>query len=207
MGRVGSNLGNANRGIKMRYVVVLGVSLLALAGCQKKTETAAATGDAAPAASGGAPALTPLSGPPKRKPGLWTQTVVSGDVSQSTKVCLDEATEAKMSVWGQQANEEMCGTNKFSRTLTGMTFESVCDLGAMGKVATKGDVTGDFNTKYVIKATSTTTGSSMAQANKTDSFEMTGTWEGACPANMKPGDMALPGGVTVNINQLAAMKK
>ena len=46
----------------------------------------------------------------------------------------------------------------------------------------------------------------MAQANGTQDMEMKGTWEGACPADMKPGDMLLPGGVKVNLNSMAAMK-
>jgi hypothetical protein len=46
----------------------------------------------------------------------------------------------------------------------------------------------------------------MAQANGTHDMEMTGTWEGPCPADMKPGDMLLPGGVKVNLNSMAAMK-
>ena len=69
-------------------------------------------------------------------------------------------------------------------------------------VTTTGKATGDFNSKYVIKATSVTTGSSMAQTNGTHEMEMTGTWEGACPANMKPGDMTLPNGMTMNLNSL-----
>ncbi len=123
------------------------------------------------------------------------------------KLCLDEATEAKLTVWGGQATAEMCPKNAFARTPTGFTFDSECDLGGGGKVATKGVATGDFNSKYVIKATSVTTGSSMPQANGTADMEMTGTWEGACPASMKAGDMTLPGGVTMNINQVTGMKK
>lgn len=186
----------------MRVIAVLGVSLLALAACSKKEE--ATTGEAATAAAN-APA-GPIA-PPKRKPGLWTQTVSSQGSTQTMKLCLDEATEAKLTVWGGQATAEMCPKNTFARTPAGFTFDSECNLGQAGMVATKGVATGDFNSKYVIKATSVTTGSSMAQANGTTEMEMTGTWEGACPAGMKAGDMSLPGGVTMNINQIAAMKK
>ena len=74
----------------MRRVLVLCVGLLALAACQKKSETAA-VGDT-PSAAATAPAAS--LGPPKRKPGLWTQTVSSGGMTQTMKLCLDEATEA-----------------------------------------------------------------------------------------------------------------
>jgi hypothetical protein len=191
-------LGNAGGTIKMRRVLVLCVGLLALAACQKKSETAA-VGDT-PSAAATAPAAS--LGPPKRKPGLWTQTVSSDGMTQTMKLCLDEATEAKMTVWGQQASKDICEKNTVTPTAGGWTFVSACDMGQAGKVTTTGKATGDFNSKYVIKATSVTTGSSMAQTNGTHEMEMTGTWEGACPANMKPGDMTLPNGMTMNLNSL-----
>lgn len=190
----------------MRVYAVLGLSVLALTACSKKDDkVAAATGDAAPAA-GNAPVPGPMAAP-KRKPGLWSQTVSSDGSSQTMKLCLDAATEAKLSVWGGQATADMCAKNTFVRTPTGFTFDSVCDMGAAGNITTKGVGTGNFDTRYEIKATSVTTGSSMAQANGTHEMTITGTWDGACPAGMKPGDMSLPGGVTMNINDIAAMKK
>lgn len=187
----------------MRRGWILGVSLLALAACQQKTETAAATGEGSPAAAN-SPA--PLVGPPKRKPGLWTQTVSTQGMTQTMTLCLDEATEAKMTLWGQQANKDLCAKNVVRPGAGGWSFESECDMGAAGKVSTKGVASGDFGSSYVVKATSVTTGSSMAQANGTHDMQMTGKWEGACPANMKPGDMTLPGGVTMNLNTMPAMK-
>ena len=194
----------------MRVFAVLGVSLLAsaslLAACSKKDDKAAApTGEAAPTAAASAPA-GPIA-PPKRKPGLWSQTVTSQGSTQTMTLCLDEATEAKLTVWGGQATADMCPKNVMTAAPGGFAFESECNLGGAGKIATKGVATGDFNSKYVIKATSVTTGSSMAQANGTHDMEMTGEWKGACPAGAKPGDMTLPGGVTMNINQIAGMKK
>lgn len=190
----------------MRVYAVLGLSVLALTACSKKNDkVAAAPGDAAPAASD-APVPGPMAAP-KRKPGLWSQTVSSDGSSQTMKLCLDAATEAKLSVWGGQATADMCAKNTFVRTPTGFTFDSVCDMGAAGKITTKGVGTGNFDTRYEIKATSVTTGSSMAQANGPHEMTITGTWDGACPAGMKPGDMSLPGGVTMNINDIAAMKK
>ncbi|WP_310539977.1 DUF3617 family protein [Phenylobacterium sp.] len=182
----------------MRRVLVMGVALLALAACQKKVEATAAVGEA-PAASATVSAVSP----PKRKPGLWAQTISTNGMTQTMKLCLDEATEAKMTVWGQQAGKDICAKNTVTPAPGGWTFVSECDMGQAGKVATTGKATGDFNSKYVIKATSVTTGSTMAQANGTHEMEMTGTWEGACPASMKPGDMTLPNGMTMNIGAIA----
>ena len=183
----------------MRRVLVMGLGLLAVAACQKKPDSTAAVGEA-PSAS----ASATMNTPPKRKPGLWSQTISTGDMTQTMKLCLDEATEAKMTVWGQQATKNACAKNLVTPAVGGgWTFVSECDMGEAGKIATTGKATGNFNSKYVIKATSVTTGSSMAQSNGTQEMEMTGTWEGACPANMKPGDMTLPNGMTMNIANMA----
>jgi hypothetical protein len=186
----------------MYRALILGTGLLALAGCQKKPETpTSATGEAPSAA-----ASAPMTGPPRRKAGLWTQTVTTQGMTQTSKICLDEATEAKMTVFGQQMNKELCPKNEVTPGVGGWSFASECNMGAAGKISTTGKATGNFNSSYVVKATSVTTGSSMAQANGTHDMEMTGTWEGPCPADMKPGDMLLPGGVKVNLNSMAAMK-
>lgn len=182
----------------MRRALILGVSLLALAACQKKTDATEAVGNA-PKAS----VAASMTSPPKRKPGLWAQTVATGGMTQAMKLCLDAATEADLTVWGQQAGKDICAKNEITPTPGGWAFASECDMGDAGKISTTGKATGDFNVKYLIKATSVTTGSSMTQANGTHEMEMTGTWEGACPANMKPGDMMMPNGMTVNIAKLA----
>lgn len=178
---------------------LLGAGLLA--GCQKSDE-AAKTGEAAQAS---ATAPNVAATPPKRKPGLWAQTVSTAGMTQTTKLCLDEATEARMTAWGQQVSEGMCAKNAITPAAGGWAFESECDMGQAGKTVTKGTATGDFNSRYVIKATSTTTGASMAQANGAHEMEMTAAWEGPCPAGMKPGDMSLPGGMTINLDQMSAM--
>lgn len=186
----------------MHRVVVACAAVLAVAACSKKTEETA-TGDGAPAAAN-APA-GPIA-PPKRKPGLWVQTISTAGMNQETKLCLDEATEAKMTLWGQAMGQDMCSKNQITPAPGGWKLESECDFGEAGKNVTTGTITGDFNSRYVMKMTTTTTGAKMVQANTTQEMEMTGAWQGACPADMKPGDMLLPGGMKMNINQVAAMQ-
>lgn len=187
----------------MRIVAVLGVGLLALAACSKPEEKAASADAAGASASASAPA-GPLAAP-KRKPGLWLQTMTSTAGSQETKLCLDEATEAKMTVWGQAASKDICAKNEITPAAGGWRIESECDFGEAGKNVTTGTISGDFNTKYVLKMTTTTTGAKTLQMNGTQEMEMTGVWQGACPAGMKAGDMTLPGGAKININDVAAL--
>jgi len=189
----------------MRVAAVLTLGLLALCACSKKDEKATAAAEG-PSASATAPA-----GPvalPQRKPGLWTHTINATGVTQTMKLCIDADTDAKMTVWGQGVSKEMCARNVVTVVPGGYAFESECDMGEMGRTSGKGTVTGDFNSAYTVKTTSTTTGSSMPQANKTSEMTLTARWEGPCPAGMKGGDakMTLPGGreMTINMEQMTA---
>jgi hypothetical protein len=69
----------------MHRALILSAGLLALAGCQKKPETPAMATGEAPAAA----ASAPMTGPPRRKAGLWTQTVTTQGMTQTSKICLD----------------------------------------------------------------------------------------------------------------------
>ncbi|MEW5686632.1 MAG: DUF3617 family protein [Pseudomonadota bacterium] len=188
----------------MRALVIVCAGALALSACGKK-EDAAKTGETADAAAS-APAAAGPATPPKRKPGLWKQTVSAGGTTQESKLCLDEATEAKMTLWGQAVGKDICAKNTITPAPGGWKLESDCDFGESGRNVSTGTITGDFASKYVLKMTTTTTGAKMVQANGTQDMEMTGTWEGACPADMKPGDMTLPGGLKVNIANMPGMK-
>ena len=186
----------------MRLIVVLGLGALVLAACQKKSEEAAKTGEAAPAAAAAAPA-----GPPKLKAGFWTQKISSMGSTQEVRFCLDDATAAQMNLWGAQTSQEMCAKNVVTPIAGGWSFESECDLGPSGKTVTKGTAIGDLGSSYVVKATSTTTGAAAAQMNGTREMQVNAVWAAQCPAGMKPGDMALPGGVTMNLSQVQSMQK
>ena len=59
---------------------------------------------------------------------------------------------------------------------------------------------------YKMEITSTTSGAAMAQANGTHKMAMEAKWEGPCPANMKVGDIQLPGGMTINPQAMKAGK-
>jgi hypothetical protein len=187
----------------MRLIVVLGVSALALAACQKKEEkTAAATGEGAPAVVTAKPVA-----PPKLRAGYWTQKISSQGTTQEIRLCLDEATAARMNLWGSQTTADMCAKYAITPTAGGWAFESECGLGAGGTTVTKGVVTGDLGSSYTVKASTTTTGSQMAQANGTRDMEIAAVWAAQCPAGMKAGDMSMPGGMTINLSQIEAMQK
>ena len=140
---------------------------------------------------------------PTRKAGLWEQTMHMGQMTQTTKMCLDELTEQKMKWWATEGRAEK-GENPCSEQAVtpklggGWTFHSVCKMGESGTITSNGEATGDFGSHYTVKITSVTAGSSMPQANGTHEMTMEGTWKGACPAGMKGGDIQLANGMTFN---------
>jgi len=190
----------------MRVMAVLGVGLLTLAACSKKEDKAPAAEASASASGGNASATAGPAALPKRKPGLWSHTIAASGANQTMQICIDADTDAKMSLWGQAVGKDMCSKNAVTAVPGGYAFESECDMGDMGHVVSKGAVTGDFGSAYTVKTTSTTTGSSMPQANTTSDMTLTAKWEGACPAGMTGGDITLPGGVKINMETMTAKK-
>ena len=182
----------------MRAVMAVGLAaglgVLALAGCQRQeAEKAQAPASAAAA----------VEAPPPRNPGLWVQTVDTAGMTQKAEICLDAATDLKIARFGAQAAGGRCAGNRVTRTPQGWAFESVCDLGTGGQVTTRGVATGDMASRYVLKAETTTTGAAAPQMNGTRPLTLEAAWQGPCPAGMAPGDMRLPGGVSINLLELA----
>lgn len=178
--------------------LLVGAAALSLAACNKAENTADALNPADVAA---APEGSPLN--PKRKPGLWEQTItMAGQPAPLLiKLCLDEATDAEMSAFGAQASQDACSENTITKTAAGYDLRSVCDMGAGGVATSEGKAVGDMGSSYTVDITTVTTGASNAQANGTSKMQMAAKWVGPCPAGMAPGMMEMPGGLQVNVNQ------
>jgi hypothetical protein len=183
-----------------RAIVISSVALLALGACGKKTDTAA-TGTAAPA-NATATAAAP-SGPmdmPARKAGMWEMTIASGKMNQTMSQCIDQALDKKMKIWGAEMGKSECAEQTFKPHLGGgIDFHSVCKMGESGTVTSDGSATGDFSSHYTVTLSSVTSGSPMPQANGPHTTTIDAAWKGPCPADMKPGDMKLANGMTINM--------
>ncbi|WP_304168882.1 DUF3617 family protein [Phenylobacterium aquaticum] len=176
-----------------RVLILATAVALTLSACSK-------TGDQAAKPPANGAAAPPSQTAPKRKPGLWEQRVSNGDFVQVSRICLDEATDAKLSWWGAQATQDVCEKNLASSTADGgWRFSSVCDMGSGGKTTTSGLAAGDFNSHYQITAESSTVGAQTPMMNGTRKMVIDAAWQGPCPAGMAPGQMSLPGGVTINL--------
>lgn len=194
-----------------RAIWISAVAVLALAGCSKKMPTKEAqvmeVDKAAPSPPAAVPAATPATSAamPERKAGLWEQTMSSNRINQTTRICIDKAVETKMNWTGQQAGKAGCEKTAITpRVGGGWEFSSTCDLGAGGRIVSHGVANGDFGGHYSVDIDSTTTGSSMPQANGVHRMKLEASWKGPCPAGMKPGDMELPDGIKLNMTEAMA---
>jgi hypothetical protein len=182
----------------MRSGIWIGAAaLLALGACSKKPETPGGGPTAAAPEAAKPMAAVKM---PERRAGLWEQTMTAEKINQVTRLCLDETVGKRLSAFGQQVSKNPCEKNSVTPRLGGgWEFTSVCDLGAAGHIESHGVATGDLGAHYVVDITSTTTGASMPQANGEHKMKLEAAWKGACPADMRPGDMSMPGGMKINM--------
>ncbi|HEX4181006.1 MAG TPA: DUF3617 family protein [Caulobacteraceae bacterium] len=183
--------------------LLAGAALLSLASCNKPAPAAGGAGQTASAAPA-APAPGPISlgSLPRRKPGLWRQTLAMEGVSEAmpaTELCTDAESEAKMSLLSQQMRRGQCAPPQLTRNLDGsISFNTSCDMGPEGKVVSTGTVSGDFNSAFKMVIDSTHTGAPVAAANGEHKMTMTSTWLGPCQPGEKGGDMIMPDGRKIN---------
>lgn len=190
----------------MRIMVMAGLAGLAavsLAACNKP----------GPASGGGAPATVASAAPvatgpltadqiPHRKPGLWKQTIAMDGAPagpDATQLCVDAASEARMSMAAQHIPGAHCASPQFSRNLDGsLSFTESCDMGSNGKIQTSGVMKGDFDSGYTATINSTTSGSPIAAMNGAHTMVVTATWTGPCAPGQVGGDMVLANGMKIS---------
>ena len=140
---------------------------------------------------------------PKRKAGLWEIQVASDKMPATTmKQCVDEQTDIDIQEMSGQM-KEMCSRNELKRTMSGYTMESDCKVGS-SRVVSSGTLTGDFTTSYTMDMKSKYEPPMMGMTGGTT--KMTARHLGACEPGQRPGDMVLPGGMKMNINDMKGMK-
>jgi hypothetical protein len=137
---------------------------------------------------------------PKRKSGLWEiETITSTGAAGSGKaqLCVDPKTDTLLNDMGGGMMDKLCSKNEARREGSTIVSDSVCQFGD-STVTTHSVITGKFETQYEVNTRSTynpplnglTEGSAVIRAR----------WLGSCKAGQKPGDMILPSGAKININ-------
>jgi len=144
---------------------------------------------------------------PSHKAGLWEIVGTMGAEQGppiNEKVCLDASTEQLMLKAGAGINQKMCSKTDIHSTSSQIVVDTQCTLGS-SKMTGHSVTNFTSNTSY---HTDTSAHYDPPLFNRTDSkSSFNGKWVGACPADMKPGDMILSGGrmpkeMRMNLNDM-----
>lgn len=173
----------------------LGIVSAVLAGCHGQAPASASAG------------RTPRSASPL--PGLWEQTLTRDGVTPAligrTRLCL-VATKAKgMAPLARELTPRACVRTANRETIAGLeVFGLHCELGDGGASEASGRVTRSSPTTYDLHEVSVTRGAAMPGLNGRHVVDIHARWLGPCPAGMAPGEVALSGGMKVNLARAAA---
>ncbi len=136
---------------------------------------------------------------PARKPGQWevkmTPKTAGAAPTMTTQLCLDAASDKALLEKGM-AMAPNCTLNQ-SHDGANLVIDATCDI-AGRKTKSHIVISGDFQTHYQMDIVTDSTGGPPGLPKHAEITQQA-TWVGACKAGMKPGDMIMPGGRTINL--------
>ncbi len=145
--------------------------------------------------AGAAAADTPL---PHEKVGLWQQDMVMMGHPVSSQFCIDEAAEAKMSVFSASLSRSgRCDRSPVVHEADGTwSSTSSCHFGPGPARTNRAVVSGDFNSKFTETLVSVPDGKTV--------MTITSTWTGPCKPGMRGGDVIMSNGTKMNMLDMSA---
>ncbi len=133
---------------------------------------------------------------PARRPGLWVGTVQMGPVFAKSESCVDPSTDRQMTAYGDQKLARL--GDKVALDTDGRIVH-VTTVAAVGDHVLTTHQTLDFQSDTKITGRGQTMIDAPARQIETADTTSEQHWVGACPANMRPGDIMTNGRVR-NIN-------
>jgi hypothetical protein len=143
---------------------------------------------------------------PKRKPGLWELRMISAEGKQgamTSRVCIDAATDAALTSFGLGMANQMCSKRDIRVSGNVATFDMVCKIGESQQTS-HSTLTYTGNNAYRIEVRSHFDPPFLGQVDST--MTQTARWTGACPADMKPGDLVMANGMRINLKDVAGAR-
>ena len=143
---------------------------------------------------------------PKRKPGLWeivSSSDRTGSEPRTVKMCTDAKTADLFSQLGDRVSKGVCSRRDVQNQGSQIVTDSVCTI-AKSQVTSHTVMTFDNPTSFTIEIHSRY---EPALFGKTEtSSTQVGKWVGACPADMKAGDVVTPNGMKFNLHAMLESK-
>lgn len=138
---------------------------------------------------------------PARKPGQWTiEMETPGAPPMVMQACLDAATDRQMMAAGMSMSEGMCSRMDIAEQGGAIVIDATCSMGAM-QTTSHSVMSGDFQSAYTVEITSDITGGPPGMPAHSVIVQKA-TWVGECSGGLAPGDMLMPGGMKVNVQQM-----
>jgi hypothetical protein len=145
---------------------------------------------------------------PARKAGLWELRMSFEGRNLPTQVsqhCIDAETDKQMSALGGNMRQDMCQKQDVTKAGDTIVVDSVCKIGP-ATTTSHGVISGDFNSAYTVKVSSKREGVPAIPGlpgDGTSNMTLEAKWLGPCQADQKPGDLILPGGIKMNLRDMA----
>lgn len=154
-----------------------------------------------------APALA-ASDFPTLKSGQWEMTTTSSNAPanpRKTVVCLDASTQKSLLDMSQGLQKEMCKKMDMRRDGTRYVTESECRIGE-STIRSRGVMTMISDTAYRTEATATFD-PPLAKDIRESKTVVDGKFVGACRDGLQPGDMLLPNGQKISLQQMQQLQQ
>jgi hypothetical protein len=147
---------------------------------------------------------------PARRTGYWEIHIVhdapAGAPDMTLHACIDTSTDKAMMEAGMSVMQSMCSRHEMKRDGDAYVWDTDCAMGPM-KTTSHVVLTGDFQSAYTMKITGDVTGmpdiGGLGKGPMKTAMTQSAKWvAAACPEGVKPGDMQMPGGITINANEM-----
>ncbi len=140
---------------------------------------------------------------PKRKSGLWEMSM--GETGKAMSLCVDHSRDDAMKQLGMQMSQEMqCTRSNVKQAGGAFSFDQSCQMANM-KWTSSIKVTGSFDSAYKVEMDTKYDPPMMGKAESKRVIDA--KWVGSCKAGQRPGDMVMPGGMTMNVYDMLDSKK
>lgn len=134
---------------------------------------------------------------PARKAGLWEmKTNGTGGRNMTMQQCVDAKTDQAMQAGASPTPQRDCSKRDIQKSGDTVTIDSTCTVN--GRTVTNHSViTGSFDSNYTMVISTQGQG---IPAGRT--VTIAAKWVGPCAADQKPGDVIMPNGMKMNMNDM-----
>jgi hypothetical protein len=140
---------------------------------------------------------------PKRKSGLWE--IKMGKGAPTMTQCVDQSRDEALRAAGNEIAQDMkCTMSNVQKGAGTYAFQQTCQMGG-SRITSTTRVTGSFDTAYRMESHAKYDPPMMGMSESTTVMEA--KWLGACKPGQRPGDMTMPGGMTLNVYDMLDGKK